>query len=211
MCYLLLKNWIWIFIDFYIYLDKTTLQTIKFWLKRRVTLQGKRILLKLDTWTNKGYLRFILNLPGSSQDAQAIPMSLAHIWKTIFKIYQTKPFKIFKILSMIRLDWKTWKIQLFLKFHQFFRMFKTANLKTHLAKSIKIFFNTFWKMNCKWKTVMKTQKNKWAEKILQTNYSIKLQMMSIQIWTNMIQINAAKKILQKCKMKTWKCKDQVLC
>ena len=66
-------------------------------------------------------------------------------------------------------------------------------------------------MSYKWKAVMKTLKNKWAEKILQTNSSIKLQMMSIQIWTNMSQINAAKKSKRKCKMMIKKYKDQVSC
>jgi hypothetical protein len=162
-----------------------------------VILQGRKISLKQDIWTSKRYLRFILSLRGSRQVAQAIPKSLANIWNKILKINQTRAYWVFSILLMIRLDWKTWKIQSFLKFLQFFSMFKTVYLKTHLVKSIKNYFHIFWKMSCKWQTVKKIHKNKWAEKILQINCLIKQQMMSKQIWTNKNQINAAQKNLKK--------------
>jgi len=135
-------------------------------------------------------------------------MSLAIIRKTILKI---SLFKVFSILLMIRLNWKTWKIQLFLKFLQFIGMSKTANLKTLLARLIENCYHIFWKMRCKLKTWKKIQKNKWVEKILWINFSIKRQMMSKQIWTSKSQINAAKTDLRKHKMKTWKFKDRVLC
>lgn len=135
-------------------------------------------------------------------------MSLAIIRKTILKF---SLFKVFSILLMIRLNWKTWKIQLFLIFLQFIGMSKTANLKTLLARSIENCYHIFWKMRCKLKTWKKIQKNKWVEKILWINFSIKRQMMSKQIWTSKSQMNAAKMDLRKHKMKTWKFKDRVLC